>query len=336
MLQFIRDSPVASCSVFPQIPKQSDLSFHLSSDKFPFLSYSPFMNRKNLPKLYKPVVIISGIICLIWALFNLPKEVLSWGFAFIVGFTLLVTPRMSIALPRSKFILSFSDSVTFLTFILYGGVAAIVLAAAETLVNTLYLKRRGVVFSKGMIPFNVAATVISTTVSYIGWLLFLNFTGIDPKSALTTHLIPALGFLAFVQCLTSSVIVACFSSIINKKPFWEIWKHDSFAASMANIVSAGLAGIVYKLIIYADFLTTAIALLVLGIVYVNYRQIIQDINDSVEQTAQAEREKMMQENSTLTKFSLSFYIPSARLNDLHKSSSIWKISRIPISTTCCA
>ena len=292
MLQFNRDIPVAAYSKTP-LKYQNSPIYHFTCLQIEVClsSCSLFMSRKNLTELYKPIVIISGIICLIWALFNLPKEVLSWGFAFIVGFTLLVTPRMSIALPRSKFILSFSDSVTFLTFILYGGVAAIVLAAAETLVNTLYLKRRGVKFSKGMIPFNVGATVVSTTVSYIAWLFFLGFTGIDPKSASTTHLISALGFLAFVQFAASSIMVSLLSSIINKKSFAEIWKHDSFAASMANVVSAGLAGVVYKLIIYADFLTTAIALLVLGIVYVNYRQTIRDINESVEQIAQTEREK---------------------------------------------
>ncbi len=249
------------------------------------------MSRKDLPELFKQFVITAGFICLMWASFHLPKEIFSWGFAVFVGITLLITPRMSIALPRSKFILSFSDSITFLTFILYGGVAAILLAAAEVLVNTLYLKRRGVLFSKGMIPFNVSATVVSTTISYIAWSLFLHFTDVDLRSALTTDLISALGFLAFVQFGTSSLIVACMSSIISKKSLWGIWKRDAFAASMTNVVGAGLAGVVYKLIIYADFLTTAIALMVLGIVYVNYRQIIQDINESVEQVAQAEREK---------------------------------------------
>ena len=142
-----------------------------------------------------------------------------------------------------------------------------------------------------MSSFNVAATVISTTVSYIAWVFLLRFTGIDLKSALMTDLISALGFLAFVQFVISSLIIACYSAISSGRSFWEIWKHESFAASMANVVSAALAGVVYKLIIYVDFLTTAIALMVLGIVYVNYRRIIQDIKESVEHAAQAEREK---------------------------------------------
>lgn len=41
--------------------------------------------------------------------------------------------------------------------------------------------------------------------------------------------------------------------------------------------------------------------------------------------AQKERDKMFQENSTQTKFILSLFVPSPRLNDLHKGSSIWEI-----------
>jgi hypothetical protein len=41
--------------------------------------------------------------------------------------------------------------------------------------------------------------------------------------------------------------------------------------------------------------------------------------------AQKEREKMFQENSTETRFAVSFFVPSARLNDLHKGASIWKL-----------
>lgn len=41
--------------------------------------------------------------------------------------------------------------------------------------------------------------------------------------------------------------------------------------------------------------------------------------------AQKQREKVFQENSTETRFAISFFVPSVRLNDLHKGASIWKI-----------
>lgn len=42
-------------------------------------------------------------------------------------------------------------------------------------------------------------------------------------------------------------------------------------------------------------------------------------------TAQSEREKIFQQNSNATKFFLSFFVPTPRLNDLAKPNSVWKI-----------
>ena len=48
---------------------------------------------------------------------------------------------------------------------------------------------------------------------------------------------------------------------------------------------------VYKIINYGDLFTAAVALIVFGIVYLTYRQSIQQINNSVEQAEEAERQR---------------------------------------------
>ncbi|MCO6511424.1 MAG: bifunctional diguanylate cyclase/phosphodiesterase [Aridibacter famidurans] len=60
---------------------------------------------------------------------------------------------------------------------------------------------------------------------------------------------------------------------------------------MTQIAGAGLAGIAYKLISYGDVLTIFISLTILGVAYLNYKQLFRDINESIEQAEQAEREK---------------------------------------------
>ena len=52
-----------------------------------------------------------------------------------------------------------------------------------------------------------------------------------------------------------------------------------------------MAGVIFKLITYADYLATIIALIVVAIGYLNYRHIIREINQSIEQAEQAERAK---------------------------------------------
>lgn len=56
--------------------------------------------------------------------------------------------------------------------------------------------------------------------------------------------------------------------------------------------------------------------------------LVQKMSDSLQwdtQQTQKERENFFQESTTQTKFALSFYVPSVRLNDLHKGTSIWKV-----------
>ncbi len=240
---------------------------------------------------YKYTVIAIGGFSLILALTNLTGEIFSWSFASLLIFTLVVTPQMSLKLPRAKFFLSFSDSIIFLGFILYGGYAAILLAAVETLANCLYIKRRGEPFSRLFIFFNICSAALSTTITYIFWLFFVSVSGVDYTTGTTTNLISALGFLAITQFLTTSVAVAILYSIITGESAWRIWKRDCFASSMTQLAGASLAVVAYQLIRHADFLTTAIVLLVFGIVYINYRQTIKNINESIEQAEQAEREK---------------------------------------------
>ncbi|MGI8788938.1 MAG: putative bifunctional diguanylate cyclase/phosphodiesterase [Pyrinomonadaceae bacterium] len=249
------------------------------------------MNQARLTKIYKVAVIITGGVFLTLAIARLPRETFNWSFLFLIAFTLLVTPLMSIQLPRTTFILSFSDSIIFLAFILYDGNVAIILATLEMFANCFYLKRRGTKFSGLTFAFNIGGAALATTVTYLLWTGFLRLADINFKAAATTELISALGFLAISQFLINSFIIAVVSSTVTGKSFWQTWKSDCFSSSLTQIAGASLAVVAYKLIYYADFLTTIIVFFVGGIVYVNYRQTIRDINESIEQAEQAEREK---------------------------------------------
>ncbi len=249
------------------------------------------MNQDRLSRFYKLSVIIAGGICLIWAMLNLPTSVGSWGFVAVLFFAVLITPRMSITLPRSGFILSFSDSIIFLTFIFYGGAAAILLGAVETFANCLYLRKSGIKFGKMMISFNVAAVVTAVAAGFLAWSALMNFSNVEMKLDSTASLIAVLSFLAVVQFILSSSLVAGLSSMITENSFWQIWKRDCFASSITYIAGASLAFVTYQVIVASDFLTTALVISVMGIVYVNYRQTVREINQSIEKAEQAEREK---------------------------------------------
>jgi diguanylate cyclase (GGDEF)-like protein len=249
------------------------------------------MNKEKFYIYFKTAIIFLGICCLTFASANLPYCELGWYFLVILGFSVLLSPRLSLTLPRSNFTVTASDAVIIFTFLVYGGEAAVILAVLEMAANCFYIKNKGTVFGQLMIPVNVSITAVSTSLTYFVWSFSPHYSEAGSVSSNAPHLIPILGILAFTQFLVSTVLAACFQVFKEETSFWKIWKRDCFSSSMSHLVGAGLAGICYKLINYGDFLTTVISLLAIGVAYVSYRQSIGEVNRAIAQAEISEREK---------------------------------------------
>ena len=225
------------------------------------------------------------------ALINLTGSVFSWGFLLLVAFATIVAPRMSLALPRTRFAISFSDAAVFLAFLFYGGPAAIMIAALETLASCLYLRSRGFHWGRLMIPINISINAVSIAVTYLIWLNVprASFIAADPGT--TQHLFATLGSLAIIHFVVSSLLAAIFQSVTDGSNLWSIWKRDCFSSSLTQIVGAGVAAVSFKVMNYGDIVTGAIALLALSIAYLSYRQSINKIGEAIREAETAEREK---------------------------------------------
>lgn len=211
-----------------------------------------------MSSISKGVVILAGIVCFAIALANVAMTAFTWGFVCVLAFSVLVAPRMTLTLPRSRFAISFSDALVFFTFLLYGGPAAIVVAALESFANCLYLRSKGFPFGRLMIPTNVSINTVSTTVTFAIWQMVTRFGYVaDPD--VTQHLISIVGFLALTQFAVSSFLASAFQALKDGSNLFATWRRDCFSSSMTQIVGSALAGLVFKLINYGDLLTGAIA-----------------------------------------------------------------------------
>ena len=258
-------------------------------------SIASAMSREKIAGLAKLTVIGAGAACLAVSAFALPHEVLTPGFLFILVFSILVAPRMTLSLPRSKFAISFADALIFLTFIMYGGPAAIVLSGIEMLASCIYLRSKGFPFGRLMIPTNISITAINTSATFLIWYALPSVTGVQFNLAKTSDLISVLGILALSQFFVSATFAAIFHAVKDGQSFWGTWRQDCFSSSMTQIVGAGLAGLVYKLINYGDIVTSSIAFVALAAAYMNYRQSIGEITDAIAQVEEAERAKAVTE-----------------------------------------
>ena len=253
------------------------------------------LNRERLSTAVKVVVIGFGALCLGYALINLPKSSLTLGYLLMLLLGSFIAPKMTLRLPRSKFAISFSDSLIFLAFLVYGGEAAIILAAAEMLSSCLYLKRSGFRLDNLMVPVNVAVNAVTTTAAYITLNLVHAVGGADFHPTRSQHLITLLGVIAITQFVVSSGFAAIFRLLDDGNYAWRTWIKDCSSSSMTHLAGAGLAGIVFKIINYGDILTALIALIGIGIAFFTYRQSIGEINTAFEQVEDAERAKAQTE-----------------------------------------
>ncbi len=255
------------------------------------------MNRDKLFYYYKLVVVLAGSIALLLSLLQLDDKVLDWRFIILVVFCLTAASKMTLLFPRTNISLSFSDSIIFLAFLLFGGKEAVFISVLEMSAVCYALKRQGAVFTKLTIPFNVASLSIATSISWQVWTLFTKLTGFDFKPENTSNLIITLGIFAASQFITNSIFISTFMSIKNGIKFWEAWKNGGFSISVTQIAGATIAGVIFKLINDGDFYTTGITLVIFVVAYFNYRKIISDMTSSTEEAEQAQREKAESERT---------------------------------------
>ena len=263
----------------------------------PQSQFLPHMSAERVSSLSKAIFIAAGSVCFVGAFATLDFPALDLGYVLLLCFGVLVAPRMTLTLPRSKFAISFADALVLLTFLRYGGQAAIVLTVIETSSNCLYLRSRGFPFGRLMIPSNVAINTIATTATFGVWFLISQTGYVSLDLTKTQHLITILGCLAMTQFLISSLAAAVFQVLKDGRNLWDTWKKDCFSSSMSHIVGAGLAGMVYKLINYGDVVTASIAATALIVAFLNYRQSIAEINNAIGQVEEAERQKAEMERN---------------------------------------
>lgn len=249
------------------------------------------MRQFSFSNVVKTILIVLGCASLIGAVAGFGSESLTVGFLAIVIFAIVLGPRMSLTLPGSKFWVSFSDSLIFLSLLLYGGSAAIFLAAVEMFANCLYIRSTGFKFGRLMIPVNVAINTISTTFTVVIWMIVQRYVDGGLSVQRTQHLILLLGCLALAQFLMSSALAAVIQALKDGKNLWTVWKRDCFSSSMTQIVGAGLAGIAFKVINYGDFITASIAFAAFAVAFFYYRQSIREMSQAIAKIEDAEREK---------------------------------------------
>jgi signal transduction histidine kinase/ActR/RegA family two-component response regulator len=240
-------------------------------------------------KLVKPYfwsIIFGGGIIYFLSAYRLDPKIVDLKLIVLAVLTLCVSSRITIKIPRFGSWISVSDTFIFLTLLLYGSEAAILMAATEALLTSIrsdYCRKPSTIF------FNWACAAWAVCITSFA----LTYCFEDPvtlnASSISARYITAIGVMALVQYAANSGIVAVMGALKAREPIWQTWKKHYLWTSITYFAGASAAAVIARLMGQFGFYALIITFPIIAIVFFTYRTYLKNIEASANQADQAER-----------------------------------------------
>src|SRR5438309_1038687 len=235
------------------------------------------MDRQSLKKAYIWVIITAATAAVVFSIFHFPTERLDLPLIALAVVTIAISSRLTIRIPRISGHISVSDSFFFLTILLYGGEAAVLLAGAEAFCSSMRFSRKSIHIKPLTIIFNSAMMACSTFITFkILNVLFGDITALRHGQFSGTF-VAALCVMALVQYGSNSSLAAIYTSLKMNEPVWHIWTKYYLWASITFFAGASAAGIIAKITDLAGFYALVATTPIITIIYFTYRTYLRNV-----------------------------------------------------------
>ncbi len=248
------------------------------------MGFNPDSNHEKLTRTYIWATILGGGTVYFLAAYWLDLRVLDLRFLFIAFLTLCLSSRIVIKIPQFSSHISVSDTFIFLTLLLYGGEAAILMAATEALLSSSRFCRKSI-----LVPFNWGCAALSTCITVYTLRFFFGDVAKLSASPLSAKFVSAMALMALIQYGANSGVVATCGALQARQPIWQTWKKHYLWTSITYFAGASAAAVIAKLIQQFGFYALVITIPIIAIVFFTYRTYLKNIEASVAQAEQAER-----------------------------------------------
>ena len=240
------------------------------------------MNRSHKSQFYLWLVVAAGLSVLGYTAWHLPLHRLDVRFLLLALATICIGSRLSIKIPRVKAHISVSDTFIFLTLLMFGGEAAILLATVEALCSSVRISTRTQVHL-----FNASVMACSTFLTV--WTLRLCFGETIWLDVYSANYLIALCAMAVVQYLGNSLLVATSAALKAGEPLWITWRKNFLWTSLTYFGGASAAGIIARFIGNVGFFAFSATIPIIAIVYFTYWTYMKNLESAAAQAAQARR-----------------------------------------------
>jgi len=238
------------------------------------------VNRPQFGQVYMWSLVIAGAAIVFVSLYQLPYRDLDARFGFLC-LMVMASSLIAIPIPRVSGRITVADTFVFLTMLLYGGAAAILVSALEGIAATLIISKR-----PRTILFNAAILATSTffTASALTWK-FGSIT--DISRSFSEKFFIAICMMALVQYIANTVLIAIEKASKIKESVWNTWRTYYLWTSVTYFAGASAAGIIAILISRYGFYAIVATAPIILIICFTYQTYLKNIEASLEQTEAA-------------------------------------------------
>ncbi|HKS27576.1 MAG TPA: EAL domain-containing protein [Pyrinomonadaceae bacterium] len=230
------------------------------------------VRKHPLTDIYFRLLIACGISAILFSAYRLTSAQLSGRFVLLLVATLLIGSNVTVQIPKLSSRISVSDTFVFLTMLICGGEAAVLLAALDAFCSSLRIARTKLTYL-----LNVSVAGFSAFVSV--WTLRFLFGPLErlSESGYSSRFVVAVCALALVQYVVNSSLVAAGIALKTGQSLWQTWRRHYLWTSITYFAGASAAGIISKVIGLVGFQAMLAAVPIIAIVYFTYRTYLKNI-----------------------------------------------------------
>jgi len=253
-------------------------------------SHSPMLRKKDTPpkhpvllKAYSWALIVFGLLVLFITIQSLDYSRLDYSYLIFGFVTLVFASRIAVQIPGIKGHISVSDTFIFLSILIFGGEAGIILSAVDAVPASYRLSK-----TRLTLFFNIAVFAVSTFITVWSIRLFFGEPHVLPANENTSKYVAAICLMALVQYICNSGLVAVNVALRNNRPVWRMWRENFLWTSITYFAGASAAGIIAKSIGVVGIYAFLGAMPIVAVVYFTYTTYLKNVESAASQAKLAE------------------------------------------------
>jgi diguanylate cyclase (GGDEF)-like protein len=249
--------------------------------------------RVNSFRLYQWAVIAAGAFLVLLCARRVSPAGLDFRYLLLFVVTVGVSSRVAIKIPRHDSNITLSDAFVLLALLIYGGSAAVLLAAADGLSSGLRISRSK---KPSTILFNGAVMACSTAAASAA-LSLVGGGARDFWRQDYAALAVAACTLGLAQFAANSGLIAVGLALKTSQPVRQTWSKHCAWLSISTFAGAFMACAIANFIDSSGFYALLVSTPIIGLIYFTYDKYLEDIKAAAAQAEAAERASAESERS---------------------------------------